>query len=427
MAVATADSYTAPAGTRNIRLGRGVTGGQSVLPDPPAGQWTNVFSAVTAEGLGANSSASLPQSGSDQVLQLNLHGSGGRTSILTSGTIFRGDTLAGETWNVNNLLRWAASNGGNSVVYPGGAAKALYRVSPQDIVSGMPNVSGGTGETYWMGLVNAPDNKLNLYTERRMDAMLAWVRANVASISKTRWVCTGSSMGAWGGWTYALRRPQWFGAVYGNAPRWRNHGTTPNKVWLTDWAQSFGPTAYDTSTAPLLSTQDGGGSSAAHVDTIAYATNTANGLPWVGWVIGRNDGYGLWQDQVDAIAALRAAKRGFAVAWNDGNHGSGPNLDSVIKSSYPEGLWEVGRGYPLFTQHSLDADPAVDLAGGINVGLTFRNVVESAGGWTCEVTSLVSACTVHVEPKSQFFTTAVASRLVTIPSAGTWVSVNFTA
>lgn len=429
MATPQPDTYSVAAGVRTVRMGVGSTGGGggdgSILPDPPTGQWTNVFSAVTAEGLGTNSTAGLPQTASDQVMQLQLHGSGGRTTILTVGTVFRGDCVAGETWNVNNLQRWAASNGGNTPLYPGGATKSVYRLSPQDIVSGMPNEGGGVSESYWMGIVNAPAATLNLYTERRLDAMIAWVRANVPEISKTRWVCTGSSMGAWGGWTYAVRRPQWFAAVYGNAPRWRYHGSSGDSVWLCNWLQGFSPSAYPIASAPALSTQDGGGSSAAHVDMIAYVSNTANKVPWIGWSIGIQDGYGPWADQVAAIAALRAAKRGFAVTWNNGTHGSNPNLDSGIKSSYPEGLWQVGRGYPLFTQHSLDGDPAVDLVGGINLGLTFRNVVESSSGWSCQVTNLVAACTVRVEPISQFFTTPVSPVLVTIPSAGTWVSVSF--
>jgi hypothetical protein len=62
-------------------------------------------------------------------------------------------------------------------------------------------------------------------------------------------------------------------------------------------------------------------------------------------------------------------------------------MDKIF-ASYPYGTFEIGRGYPLFTSFSRDKNPNVDIAGGINIGLSFRNVVESASGWSCEITCI---------------------------------------
>jgi len=187
-----------------------------------------------------------------------------------------------------------------------------------------------------------------------------------------------------------------------------------------------GSVTYPVASAPLLAAIDGGGSSAVPRDGIAYVSNTANKVPWVGWCIGRNDGFAPFDDQVAAVVALRAAKRGFCFVWNDGNHTTGSIL-SQITASYPFGTFELGKGYPLFTNHSGDQDPAVDLVGGINEGLSFRSVTESAGAWSCEVTSVLGARTVTVEPISDVFTATVTPQVINIPAANTWVSVSFTA
>lgn len=229
-------------------------------------------------------------------------------------------------------------------------------------------------------------------------------------------------MGAWGTITYGLRRAAEFPAIYPDRPRWRYSSGT--SVSVANWADST--ITYPSTSSPNVATVDGGGSSAARKDGIAFVANAANKVPWVGWCIGRNDGFAPFADQVAAVAALRAAGRGFAFVWNDGNHTTGSIL-AQITNSYPFGTFELGKGYPLFTNHSGDQDPAVDLVGGINEGLSFRSVVESASAWSCEVTSVLGARTVDVKPISDTFTASVAAQTISIPAANTWVPVTFTA
>jgi hypothetical protein len=57
--------------------------------------------------------------------------------------------------------------------------------------------------------------------------------------------------------------------------------------------------------------------------------------------------------------------------------------------------------------------------------LSFRNVVETSTGWSCEVTNVLGACTVKVEPISEIFRVGVAKQTITIPAANNWVTVSF--
>ena len=296
-----------------------------------------------------------------------------------------------------------------------------FSLRPVDVWGVFPG-NGQTRQASHLGFWNQPDNNFRLIQERRTDALMRWAEINMADIAPGKTVITGGSMGAWGALTFGIRRPTIFAAIYPDRPRWRSNGTV-GYVEIPDWATNRQSKTF--ATAPMLAPEDGGASVADYMDMIAYASNTSNVIPWIGWNIGKNDGYANFQDQIDAVAALRTAKRGFAFAWNSGDHSVG-SIPTQITQSYPYGTFKVGRGYPLFTSHSLDGNPATDASGGINIGLSFRSVVETAGGWSCEVTSVISACTVDVEPISSVFTTSVAKQTVTIPAANSWVAVSFT-
>lgn len=267
------------------------------------------------------------------------------------------------------------------------------------------------------------DGVVHLITERRIDRMLQWADANLSRYDMKKRVLAGGSMGAWGTVTFGIPRYSKFAALYPDRPRFR-YGYTVGNVAVPSWTAGMQSVPY--ASAPNLAAEDGGGSYAVYTDMIAYISNPANKVRWIGWCCGRQDGYATWQDQLDAVAALRATGRAFAFYWNDGDHTTGSRIAEILKS-YPYGTFEIGTGWPLFTEHSLDQDPAVDLVGGINIGLAFRNVVESAGGWSCEVTSVTGACTVKVKPISEVFTATVAAKTVAISAANNWASVTFTA
>ena len=124
------------------------------------------------------------------------------------------------------------------------------------------------------------------------------------------------------------------------------------------------------------------------------------------------------------VAAMRSAGRGFAFAWNNGTHSTG-SIISQITSSYAYGTFEIGVGYPIYTNNSGDQDPAVDLEGGINLGFQHRNVVESSGAWSCQIRNLLGARTVTVTPKSSIYTGSKTPKVVNVPAGQAWVSVSW--
>lgn len=362
--------------------------------------------------------ASGPKTTPDQTLSVSLHGSG--TDPTAFGTLYEAQFSESASHAESTSMQWVATRGG--VVIPG---QEVTVIKPWDR-HGVHVTGGGViRQSYWMGWTldtgAAGAKEMHLMTERRLDAILDWVDANIPNLSPTRRALSGGSMGGWGTLSYGIRRPDRFAALYPSRPRWRY--SNPGSVTVRDYDYPYAVT-YPVESAPPLAAGYGTGTVAQHLDIIAYVSNPANEIPWLGFCVGRNDGYMPFSDYVDAVAALRAAGRGFAFAWNDGNH-SGGDIIGQVTATYPHGTFEIGKGYPVFSNHSLDQDPAVDLIGGINIGLKFRNVIESESAWSCEVTSATGACTVDVKPKSWIYTGSPSAQTVTITAANTWVTVSF--
>lgn len=307
-----------------------------------------------------------------------------------------------------------------STVAAGTAGNYTLKLRPVDLYQ----MTGYTArESAHIGLRNVADGKMYLVSERRYDALLDWADANLTQYDHVRRVLTGGSMGGWGTISYGVRRFSKFAALYADRPRFR-YGDTSGFVSIATPESGFVNVAVNQS--PMLSDADGGGSFAAYVDMNAYVSNPANKVRPILWCCGRNDGFAKFDEQIAFVDAMRAAGRAFAFAWNDGGHAAG-SIMSQIYASYPIGTFSREHGWPLFTEHSLDNDPRVDLVGGINIGLKFDQVIESTSSWSCRITNINAACTVKVKPVSDVFTANVASQLVTIPAAGEFVTVTFTA
>lgn len=345
-----------------------------------------------------------------QTMVLSLHESGGSTPL--TGRQYRTEGTGRLVYEDQTEIQFSTARATNNMI-------TLLR--PTDKYGTYPNAT--IRQLMWLGAKNTPDGVVRLMSYRRVETIMRWARVNIPNCIMSKTCGIGGSMGAWGIIIFGLRHPEWFAAIYPDRPRWRYENTV-GKIQVSNWTAFL--ETVTVAAAPGLSTDDGGGSVATFMDCIAYVSNAANKLPWVGWNVGRADGFAPFSDHIAAVAAMRAAKRGFAFAWNDGNH-TGGKIPSQILASYPYGTFEIGKGYPLFTDHSLDQNPEIDLVGGINLNLSFRNVVESAGAWSCEVTSIANACTVKVEPISDVFTATVAKQIVTIPAANTWVAVSFSA
>lgn len=344
----------------------------------------------------------------NQMLYILLHGSGGADLIY--GRQFSAHCNGRLAFGAEDTFRFSTARGAGN-----GFATDVTLIRPVDRY--------GTSESAWLGFVVPPAVTRNKCTIHRLDAMIRWARSNVPNIDWNKVYIGGGSMGGWGSLRYGIRHAELFSAIYPDRPQWRGASTVDN-VQLSTYGTGW--TNVPRASAPDFDPAEGGGNTADFMDNIAYASNPENQIPWIGWCLGRLDGYANFEDHITAVAALRLAKRGFAFAWNNGNHGGG-SIMSEINQSYPPGTFVLGRGYPLFTNHSGDQDPSIDLVGGINIGLSFRNVVESASGWSCEVTSVLGARTVDVEPISSIFNAVVAPQNITIPAANAWVQVSFIA
>ncbi len=377
---------------------------------------TSVFSSVAeTQAPGVNAATST----ANQTLIVNLHGSGNDLSALTGTRILTATLSAAESYETDTTCLIHEQKAGT---INGNVAFNLWPWDRQN-----PPNAGNIRQDYWMGRTHAPTSELRLFTERRLDA---WMARYVGDprVHPTKRVLTGGSMGGWGTLRYGVRRPHIFPALYPDRPRWR-YGETAGSFRIPSWTIAIVPN-YTTAACPNLVAEDGGYSAAVHMNIIDYVADTDNVIPWIGWCVGRNDGYMPFDDHVDAVAALRAANRGFAFYWNDGDHSVGTGSGSGgqlfrITDSYAYGMFELGKGYPIFTNHSLDSDPAVDLVGGINIGLKFRNVTESASAWSCEVSHISSACTVDVSPYSTTYTGDKTPKTATITAANAWTSVSF--
>lgn len=394
--------YTAPAGS-TLHAGR-----------KPRAVAANRFDSVAIW----SESVGVPTNNPNQVPLFIMHGSGGQNP--TSSRQFIATVSGSLAYKEFTTFRFRTSAG----LY---GTQHVTNIRPQDLWGAFPSNPTGKRESHHLGFIGLEHDpsRVHLITERLYVALWEWAKATLPNIDWSRACATGGSMGGWACMTFAMRHAEYFVFVAADRPRWKSNGTT-GKIAVTHWID--GTTVFNAASAPLLAVEDGGYSVAEHKDLIAFALNPANKMPFIVWCCGRRDGFANWLEQCDAVDAMRAAGRPFAFVWNNGLHPDGAILEQLLLS-YKYGMFKRGVGVPLFTQHSRDADPrdAVNaLVGGINEGLTWDSVVETATTWSCRVTNLLGPCTVMVKPYgSDVYKGNAAAQLVTITGAGVWQTVTF--
>jgi pimeloyl-ACP methyl ester carboxylesterase len=332
-----------------------------------------------------SSDQAVPRADPGQTLVVFLHGSGSWDG--SGGAQYQSEAYP----RVNDPVRWAirADN-----------AREIW-LRPQDRVQ----TPYGGMETHWMGYQKG--GTFQLWTERKVDDLHAWARATYPQAVRS--VLFGRSMGAWGVLRYGLRRPGQFKALFADRPRWR-------AMTLPLWEKGTQGTVNVPPPGPVV---DGTTETLqAHCDMVAYVANPANACPPVFWCLGRRDGFALFADNIAAIRAMQATGRMFATAWNDGDHGSGSIMSQLASYTYTM----FDKGYPVLSGSSRDQDPGADLAGGINLGFAWRNVVATPDAWSCELSNNLGETTVTVRPHGF----DAAPQTVTIP-AGQWLRVEFLA
>ncbi|MEX1097007.1 MAG: prolyl oligopeptidase family serine peptidase [Planctomycetales bacterium] len=268
-------------------------------------------------------------------------------------------------------------------------------LNSRDAIEHPSGKGAGAKETYWFGYYCVPqwadhaEPRAYDFTERRMLWIIDWTIKNYG-VDPERVSAGGGSMGAWGSTTFAFRHPEIFAAVYPNRPRTRQRGlpSISDKRLVKD-------------DVPLMF--DGQTSFYDRMDMVKFAEEHPGDLPFLGWCCGRRDGFATWQEQIDMVRAMTKARRGFAFAWNDGDHSSGSKPMEQVAKYYPADLFARNQSYPAFANSSIDddlgnGDPKDgEMEGGINLGFRWSEVVDEPGRWSVKLSNDLCTTTMTVD------------------------------
>jgi hypothetical protein len=271
--------------------------------------------------------------------------------------------------------------------------------NPQDrvwITSGL-----GSIETYWNGY--DWQGYIEQYTEHWLNTMLPFL-VSYYQLDVNRIYGTGKSMGGLGMTHWGIRQnSQPFAAVFARVPVW----------WIsnvTSMTQDRTIKAPNELVAGTTTTYDD------DMNSPAWVLNCNNSVPPVMWGSGRLDtsfpNYSMWTNSVHATNALVTCHRGFAFAWNNGNHSTGGAPADQLYSQY-QTVYRRNVSYPAFAGFSLDSDPGDgttnahgpingDLVGCINCGWTWQVNVDTASQWSVDISNsqITSSGTVDVTPRN---------------------------
>lgn len=253
-------------------------------------------------------------------------------------------------------------------------------------------------ETYWFGYWCVPQGvkhaepRVYPFTANQLVWITNWVVQQYQA-DPERVSVGGSSSGGVGSWNFGLRHPELFAAVYPVTGRVRRVPAIAlegklerdNKALMADGKTLY----YD------------------YVDGPRFVREHPGDLSFVGWACGRHDGYATWQENIDMVKAMTAARHGFAFSWNNGGHSEGGRALAAISKYYPAELFARNCSYPAFSNSSLDdkmgtGDPKDgDLEGGINLGFRWEQVVDEETKWSVRLANDLARdkMTVDVTPR----------------------------
>jgi hypothetical protein len=257
-------------------------------------------------------------------------------------------------------------------------------------------------ETFWFGYVCTPqwapgtEPRAYPFTEQRVLWLLDYSIRRYGA-DRERIFARGQSMGGWGSMSIAFHHPEIFAAIFPTLPRMRQRGL-PSLVPLKAGAPVLMP--------------DGKTDYFERMDHVKYASEHHEDLPFLGWSIGRHDGFATWKEQVDMVRALTASHHGFAMAWNDGGHGEGVQPMAKVTRCYNPNKFALHQSYPAFGHSSLDGNLGSgelegkeikdgDKEGGINLGFFWKNVVDETDKWSAAISNdlCTAEMTVDVTPR----------------------------
>lgn len=329
-------------------------------------------------------------------LWFKLHASGGCGNAITVGDLwqFWGDSTMGYQEGVQNAFSVFEDHGSSLF-----GQKTLIAVTCDTAWT-----SDGLGqlETNWFGYLavplgsSDPAPRAQPTTEAQLNWLIDWAVSHYGA-DRNKIYGWGQSMGGWGTSTWTVRHPEIFAAVFPEMPRWRMLKVADMASKNSAVTATISTLMPDQTTAYL-----------DRMDTVAYIQSRCGQyVPFIGWGIGRQDGYATWQEQVDMVNALKACRLGFAFNWNNGTHPDGPAAAAVIRTQY-QTRFTKDSSYPAFTNSSIDSNPGNgdpadgDLAGCINCGFNWTAVAEVATTWSTAVSNSnnVAPMTVDITPRN---------------------------
>ncbi len=273
-------------------------------------------------------------------------------------------------------------------------------------------------ESYWFGYhvvpqgASHPEPRVYPYTENQLLWIVDWVVKRYGA-DPQRVTIGGSSSGAVGSFNVGLRQPDRFAAVFPVSGRVRR--VTPN--FFGERLPKFSPATM----------ADGFTDYYDRVNGPKFVSEHHGDLPFLGWAVGRHDGWATWQENIDMVRAMTNARHGFAFSWNNGNHGAGNAAMQLVRKYYPAEKFARNLSYPAFGNSSIDndlgdGDPANgDLEGGINLGFDWEQLIDEPNRWSVTLSNELAEAemTVDVTPRrSQRFRPRPGERFSWTNTAG---------
>jgi hypothetical protein len=300
----------------------------------------------------------------------------------------------------------------------------MLELFPTDAIL-KPDGSGAL-ETFWVGYYCSPQWAANKephaypFTENRLLWMIDWTIRHYR-IDPNRVYSSGYSMGGWGTTTFAFRHPEIFAAVFPQMPRMRQNYLQSILGSSTRVINSAYPAGTERPNLP------DGTDYFKRMDMVKFAADYPGELPFMGWSIGRHDGYAGWKEQVDMAHTMAATHRGFAFAWNNGGHSEGTAPMKTIWQYYDPEKFRLDSSYPAFSNSSIDndlgnGDPENgDKEGGINLGFAWSTPVDTAETWSTAISNTLpkTMMTVDLTPqRAQKFRLSAGTRVAWRASSG---------
>lgn len=398
----------------NVESGKTGRGGRTA-PFVPYQAFVDTFDSITFTQY-ADGAMSAVHDGRPMLFE--LHGSSGANT--TNGRQYRAQVSGRMAYQAET--EYGFSLVASSDIYTNDPASLHYpKIRPIDRYGLFPE-NGQYRESFFGGFwgMGSP-NYVQLITARRVDANVLWAKTQLPQYDYTRACLLGYSMGADACFTYGIRRPDLFAAIYPDRGRVRYDGTTTNVIipkWTTKLERLSG------AAIPDIAPEDGGGKFKDYNDAVAYVANPNNKLPLIVMGMGRQDPNYTPADYAALVAALRSRKAPFCLVWDNEGHGSQAIRRGI--ASYPFGTVQIGKSYPYLSNSSLDKDILVDPVGGNNEGYKWRNVSDTASGWSVEITNILGACQVDVEPHAPVnYPAGATAKRATITAVNAWTTISF--